>query len=148
MAKENGVLIKEYHTDNGAYQSAAFQEALRENEQSIRYSGVGAKWQNGVAENAIKIVTTRARTMMIHAALHWPEEDDKTLWHLAVSYAAHLYNNVPNMRTGIAPVELFTGTKSDHQALKNAHPWGCPVYVLEPSLTHAGGKLPKWQPRS
>jgi len=40
------------------------------------------------------------------------------------------------------------GTKSTHSALKNAHPWGCPVYVLEPSLSQAGGKIPKWQPRS
>ena len=126
MAKENGVTIQEYHTDNGIYQSKAFKEALEENSQAIRFSGVGAKWQNGVAENAIKIVTTRARTMMIHAALHWPEEDDKSLWPLAVSYAAYLYNNTPNLTTGIAPVEVFTGTKSTHQALKNAHVLGMP----------------------
>jgi len=148
FAKEHGVSIQEYHTDNGVYQSSAFQEALRENYQTIRYSGVGAKWQNGVAENAIKIVTTRARTMMIHAALHWPDIDDKSLWPMAVSYAAHLYNSTPRHSTGIAPIEVFTGTKSTHSSLKNAHVWGCPVYVLEPSLTQAGGKIPKWQPRS
>ena len=86
--------------------------------------------------------------MMIHAALHWPEQDDKSLWPLAVSHAAFLYNHTPRLKTGIAPIEVFSGTKSDHQALRNAHPWGCPVYVLEPSLTQAGGKIPKWQPRS
>ena len=26
--------------------------------------------------------------------------------------------------------------------------WGCPAYALEPRLTSAGGKIPKWQPRS
>jgi hypothetical protein len=147
-AKEHGVIIQEYHTDNGVYRSEAFHKALVENHQAIRHSGVGAKWQNGVAENAIKIVTTRARTMMIHAALHWPEQDDKSLWPLAVTYAAHLYNHTPNLKTGMTPAEVFTGTKSTHDALKHAHPWGCPVYVLEPSLSQAGGKIPKWQPRS
>jgi hypothetical protein len=62
--------------------------------------------------------------------------------------SVHLYNHTPTLNAGIAPIELFTGTKSDHSALKNAHVWGCPVYVLEPSLTQAGGKIPKWQPRS
>jgi len=86
--------------------------------------------------------------MMIHAALHWPDQEDKALWPLAVSYAAHLYNHTPRATTGISPVEIFSGTKSDHQVLRNAHVWGCPAYVLEPSLTQVGGKIPKWQPRS
>jgi hypothetical protein len=148
FAKECGVSVKEYHTDNGVYQSAAFQHALQEQGQSIRFSGVGAKWQNGPAENSIKISVNKARTQMIHAALHWPDQDDKSLWPLSMDYAVHLYNNTPNATTGISPLELFTGTKSDHSALKNAHVWGCPAYVLEPSLTQAGSKIPKWQPRS
>ena len=28
-----------------------------------------------------------------------------------------------------------------------AHPWGCPDYVLQPRLRD-GGKVPKWEPRS
>jgi hypothetical protein len=86
--------------------------------------------------------------MMIHAAIHWPEVDDESLWPLAVSHAAYLYNHIPNSESGISPVEIFTGTLSDHQSLRLAHTWGCPVYVLEPRLTSAGGKIPKWQPRS
>ena len=27
---------------------------------------------------------------------------------LAMSYAVHLYSNMPNMKTGIAPVEVFS----------------------------------------
>ena len=49
---------------------------IASNYQDIRYSGVGAKWQNGVAESAIGLIVSRARTMMIHAALHWPEVED------------------------------------------------------------------------
>jgi hypothetical protein len=31
--------------------------------------------------------------------------------------------------------------------IQQAHPWGCPVYVLDPRLQD-GLKLPKWEPRS
>ena len=86
--------------------------------------------------------------MMIHAAMHWPEQDNQSLWPLAVSHTAFLYNHTPRLKTGIVPIEIFSGTKSDLQALRNTHTWGCPAYVLEPSLTQAGGKIPKWQPRS
>ena len=33
--------------------------------------------------------------------------------------------------------------KSDHRNLMRTHVWGCPVYVLKPSLQN-GKKLPKW----
>ena len=145
---ELGVNASGYHTDNGVFKSAAFTQELATNYQSIKFSGVGAKWQNGVAENAIKIVVSRARTMMIYAALMWPEIKDETLWPLAVSHAVYLYNNTPNEVTGIAPIEIMSRSTSDGSALKNAKPWGCPAYVLEPKLTTAGGKIPKWKPRS
>ena len=50
-----GVSIDSYHTDNGIYKSKAFTEELAQNYQSICFSGVGAKWQNGVAKGAIRI---------------------------------------------------------------------------------------------
>ena len=141
-------MVDSCHTDNGVFKSQAFVDKILSNHQSIRYSGVGAKWQNGVSESAIRIVVSKACTMMIHAALQWPDVDDDTLWPLAVSHAAYLYNHTPNPESGIAPFEIFIQTKSDGQALRNAHPWGCPTYVLEPRLSSAGGKIPKWQPRS
>ena len=85
---------------------------------------------------------------MIGAALSWPEVEDESLWALAVNHATWLHNNTPNERTGIAPIEIFAKTLSDHQALRNAHTWGAPIYILQPRLTSAGGKIPKWQPRS
>jgi len=148
LGLEHGVAVQSYHTDNGIFQSQAYVKHLVEHHQSIRYSGKGAKWQNGVSKGAICIVVSKARTIMIHAALHWPEVDDDSLWPLAVSHASYLYNHTPNPESGIAPIEIFTRTTTDGQALRKAHPWGCPVYVLEPRLTDAGGKIPKWQPRS
>ena len=148
MAQEVGVSIDSYHTDNGIFKSRKYVEALRKQDQTIRYSGVGAKWQNGAAEGAIRIVVSKARTMMIHAALHWPDAEDPTLWPMALTHAAYLYNHTPNPQTGQSPMEIFTQTVSDGLALRNTHTWGCPAYVLELRLTEAGGKIPKWQPRS
>ena len=148
VAKDVGVDVLSYHTDNGIYTSKAYVDNLVQNQQSIRHSGVGAKWQNGAAEGAIGMVVSRARTLMIHAALHWPEEEDETLWPLSLNHAAYLYNHTPNEASGISPMEVFSRSVSEHKDLRNTHTWGSPVYVLEPRLTNAGGKIPKWQPRS
>ena len=110
-------------------------------------SSISAHHQNGVAENAIKIVVTKARTMMLHAALRWPNMTEKALWPLALSHAAYIYNRTPSQQTGVAPIKVWSRTKLDHHALRSLHPWGCPVYVLDPKLRD-DGKLPKWEPRS
>ena len=38
---------------------------------------------------------------------------------------------------------MVTQCKSDHHDLMRTHVWGCPVYVLKPSLKD-GKKWPKW----
>jgi Reverse transcriptase (RNA-dependent DNA polymerase) len=148
MALQSGVTIDSYHTDNGVFKNQRFVQEIHTNVQSIRFSGVGAHWQNGMAEGAIRIIVSRARTLMLHAVWHWPEMEDASLWPMAMAHAVHIYNHTPNELTGIAPIETFSGSLSDGQALRNLHTWGCPTYVLEPRLTEAGGKIPKWQPRS
>jgi hypothetical protein len=84
---------------------------------------------------------------MLHVALRWPGFAEQELWPMAMSHAVHLWNHTPKMGSGLAPIEVFTGSKTDYTHLLNAHPWGCPVYVLEPKLRD-GHKLPKWEPRS
>ena len=148
MARDVGVDITKYHTDNRIYTSKACVADLVPKNQSIQHSGVGAKWQNGAVEGAIGMVVSKARTLMVHAALCGPEEEDDSLWPLSLTHTAHLFNHTPSQFNGIAPVEVFTSTLSDHEMLRNTHTWGSPVYVLEPRLTSAGGKTPKWQPRS
>jgi hypothetical protein len=66
---------------------------------------------------------------------------------MALSHAVYLHNHTPSQSNGLAPVEVFTKTKSDHSELLNLHPWGCPAYVLQPKL-RGGNKIPKWEPRS
>ena len=44
VALDMNVKVDSYHTDNGIFKSKAFVDKIRSNHQSIRYSGVGAKW--------------------------------------------------------------------------------------------------------
>ena len=84
---------------------------------------------------------------MFHSALCWLEHTKLKLWPLAVNHAAHLHNEMIQMDNGFAPIELWSKAKSSFSAIKNAHTWGCPVFVLDPKLQN-GQKIPKWQPRS
>ena len=146
-ALQHGVSIDAFHTDNGVFKSQEFMKELTKSNQGISMCGVSAHHQNGTAENAIKIVVRNARTMMLHAALRWPGMAEQSLWPMALSHAAYLYNITPKSETGMSPQEIFARTKGDHHQLQHAHPWGCPVYVLKPKLKD-GQKIPKWEPRS
>ncbi|MGH3053715.1 MAG: hypothetical protein ACRDL7_01895, partial [Gaiellaceae bacterium] len=148
MASSHGVHVRNYRGDNGVFTSRDFRRQLEIQKQGLTLSGVGAHHQNGVAERAIKTVTTHARIMMLHAALRWPEATQASLWPFALEYAAHLWNTTPKESCGgMSPMEFFSSSRMEFQEINNAHVWGCPAYVLDPTLQD-GKKLPKWQPRS
>ena len=145
LAREYGVTIKAYHADNSPFGNADFVRSIEDNGQTIKFSGVGAHHQNGVAEQTIKTISSWARTMLLHATIHWPEQNHLPLWPYAFEHAVFLWNNLPGRTSGLAPIELFTNvslTSFDH--LQRSHVWGCPTYVLDPKLQD-GKKLPKWQ---
>jgi hypothetical protein len=60
--------------------------------------------------------------------------------------AVDVHNATPGP-SGLSPDEIFSGHKSSRNRLKDFHPFGCPVFVLEASLQN-GHKVPKWKPRS
>ena len=143
-----GVPIKGYRADNVPFNSREFIHDLEILNQTISFSGTGAHHQNGVAERAIGTITRWARTMLLHAVIHWPDKIDLALWPFAVDYAIYLWNNIPQKDSLYAPIELFSGSKfPSYDHLHRTHVWGCPVYVLDPKLQD-GHKLPKWAPRA
>ncbi len=142
-----GVTIRHYSSDNGVFRAEEFGRSLKEKGQTIRHSGVGGHHQNGPAENSIKNVSRRARIMMFHAALRWPDVSDKTMWPFAIRHAVHLHNHMPSSVTGLSPIEIWTQSKATCNPLISVHPWGCPVHVLSPKLQD-GQKIPRWAPRS
>ena len=93
--------------------------------------GPEAHHQNGVAERAIQTIISKARTMMVHAASHWPEEFDKRLWPFVMDYASHLWNRTPHMDGSRAPLEKLLNVDLECKDLSRARVWGCPAYVLK-----------------
>jgi hypothetical protein len=86
--------------------------------------------------------------MMLHFTLHWPQEARLDLWPFAVDYAVWLWNHLPDTTTRLSPIEFFTKTTfPDHRHLQRISVFGCPVFVLYPTLQDAK-KLLKWQRRS
>jgi len=146
----SGVVMQSYHTDNGVFTSNGFMEELLSSNQRIRFSGVGAAHQAGVAERGIRTVVDMARTMMLHTALHAPDLISAELWPMAMDHAVWLYNRIPRRGCGATPLEIWS--RSTHtptrDILGNSHVWGCPVFVLEPKLQKGNVKIPKWAPRS
>ena len=72
-SKKNGIVaIKAYRGDKGVYCSNEFRADVKQFGQDLDLCGVGAHHQNGVAERAIRTISTAARAMMLHAMIHWP----------------------------------------------------------------------------
>ena len=87
QARDDGIVIESYSTDNDyAFKSKAFRDHVSSVDQTTIFFGAGSHHQNGRAEVNIKTIMALARTMMLHAAIHWPDVADPTLWPMAVRY--------------------------------------------------------------
>ncbi len=82
--RDRGVIVKNYHTDNGRFVDNAWKEGLDQENQGITYCGVNAHWQNRIAERRIRDLKEQTRTMLLHAQHHWPEATSTSLWPYAL----------------------------------------------------------------
>ncbi|KAI2508242.1 hypothetical protein MHU86_6171 [Fragilaria crotonensis] len=137
--RQYGVVPQEYLADNSKiFTSAEFTRNLdiRTNHE-VRW-----RWcthHNGIAERNIRTIMAIARTMMLHAAIHWPSIADATLWPLAVNHAV-FWSTMFLIQELACPADLFTKTRWEQRKLNNLHVWGCPVYVLDKMISD--GKIP------
>ncbi|MBQ0718535.1 MAG: hypothetical protein KBT64_15090, partial [Sulfitobacter litoralis] len=135
FCRDHGVVPQKYLTDNGgAFASAAFSQHLQLFRQIARFSGVGSHHQNGHAERSIQTIMSISRAMLIHAAIHWPEVADTSLWPMAVSQAVFLWNHMPDPTTGLSPWDLFSKSRWKQSKFHDVHVWGCPTYVLDKKI--------------
>ena len=147
-ARDSGVIVQSYLSDNGkAFTDKEYVAELAAFKQVSHFAGVGAHHHNGVAERNIQTIMSMARTMMLHAAIRWCDTADTTLWPMAVDYAVYIHNHLPNRKNGLAPLDIFSGTKWPTHKCNDLQVWGSPVYVLD-STMQDGKKLPRWKPRS
>jgi hypothetical protein len=87
---DNGILVQDYLTDSGAFKAKSFVKHIHETHQLVRFFGTNAHHQNGVAERAIQTISNMARSMILHANMHWKDGIDASLWPQAVTYATHV----------------------------------------------------------
>ena len=76
---DKGVIIKQYHCDNGRFADNAFIGHCEENRQHITYCGVNAHFQNGIAERVIQDIQEQARKQLLHAKSRWSSAIDLAL---------------------------------------------------------------------
>lgn len=87
LCMDLGVVPQQYVSDSGtAFTSKEFQAHLAKYQQIIHFAGTGAHHHNSIAERSIRTIMSISRTMLLHAAIHWPEMADATLWPMAVDY--------------------------------------------------------------
>jgi hypothetical protein len=122
---DNGVVVQDYLTDSGTFKSHKFVANIHETQQMMHLCGTNAHHQNGVAERAMQTISNMARTMILHASMHWKDGIDASLWSMAVNTAIHIYNNTPHK--GFTPEDIFTGSTVPRHRLLDLHVLGCPV---------------------
>ena len=61
FAFDNNVIIEDYLADNGVFKAKAFVKHLQDHHQKVKFCGVNAHHQNGVAERAIKTISEISR---------------------------------------------------------------------------------------
>ena len=143
-----GVTVQAYQADNGIFAACDFINNIESSLQNINFSGAGAHHQNGIAERAIQSIISKARRILMHAAIHWPSMVETNLWPMAVDYAVYHHNHMPRPSVGmLVPIDLLLKTQSARTHFHDMHVWGCPCYILDPKLQD-GHKLPKWKPSS
>ena len=145
--KDAGVLHLEYISGNGTAFISKFYTAHLSNFCKIQqFAGVHSHHYKELQRKAIQTIMSIARSMMLHSAIHWPEVSNLSLWPMAVQYATYICNKVPDPSTGFCPDNLLTKTRWKQRKFHDLHVWGCPLYVLDKTISD-GKKLPCWKPR-
>ena len=146
-ALTHGVTLKRFHADNGIFAEKAFRDEIDQSNQKITYCAVGAHHQNGLVERHIGTLTKGARINLLYAQRKWPEAIGTILWPFAWKDFERKYNHLSFDDNGLAPINKFTNAEVAPN-LRDYHPFGCPVFVLDSRLQSGGVKIPKWDPRA
>ena len=134
-ARQNGVMIKHYHADNGTFAAKGWVQACTDQRQGLSFAATNAHHQNGKAEVRIRHLQEMAWSMLLHANKRWPDFISAHLWPYDVRMANDSINSTPWLSDEHkhTPNQKFFNT----EATENPKHWfhfGCPVYVLNDAL--------------
>ena len=141
------VRIKHYHSNNGRFTDNAFQQAVKQEGQTITYCGVNAHFQNGKAEKRIKNLQEQTRKQLHRAKARWSSAVDLTLGPYSLHQATHLRNCLKYKEDASLPLERFS-KNSVAPKIKENHAFGFPLFALQSRLAGGRGGVPKWEPRA
>ena len=139
-----GIFAQAYQSDNGIFAAADFLEEINKGLQNITFSGVGGNHQNGIAEWGIQSILTKTHMLLIHAAIHWLDVSDTSLWPMAVDSALHNFNHMPRA------TDVFIGSSAENAiSMISFQGHACMGMSLLCSRPNATGQTqPKWKPQS
>ena len=143
-----GRKVKSYRCDNGRFADKAWLDDCNLHQQAVSFCGVGHHSQNGKIEAKNKFLTLTARTLLLHGMRMWPEMISTYLWPFAMKAAADRHNTLHLDEDGLSPEAKLHGISMENVPVKTFHTLFCPVFVLDSRAHSAGGKVPKWEPRS
>ena len=66
-------MFKHYQADNVRFSDNGFIDDVNQKDQKITFFGIGAHHQNGIVKSKNKILTTGARTLLLHDMRMWPQ---------------------------------------------------------------------------
>ena len=149
ICQQEGIKVEHYHADNGIFRGYEWMADCLKKGQGMTFAGVDAHHQNGKAEARIRRLQELTRSMLLHAKRRWPQEISANLWPYALRMANESINATPNMSDKLrrSPDQIFLGTEVTTNP-KHWKPFGCPVYVLDPSLRGSTRIHHKWKDRS
>ena len=125
----------------------AFRDTLDDAGQTISFCAVGAHHQNGLVEREIRTMTEGSRANLLHAQRRWPNAIGPILWPYAWKDFEYKKNRLKLDAAGRSALNKFAkvDVKPD---LRDFHPFGCPVFVLDSRLQSGASMIPKWEPRA
>ena len=98
-----GRTVKHYHSENVRFYDNSFINAINQKYQKISFFGVGAHHQNGKVENKNNILTTGARTLLLHGMIMWQKMIYEMFWPFAMKAIAERLINFQINHKGRTP---------------------------------------------
>ena len=133
FARDHGVKILHYHTNNSRFIDKRFIQACKDNNQGLTYCGVNAHFQNGMVEKWIRDLQEQARTMLLFVEHKWPRMHSMALWPYALQTANEVCNATPFEGQTKTTMELFAQVAIAPK-LRPFHTFECPTYILDNKL--------------
>ena len=149
LISQAGQTVKHYQADNGKFSDNGFIDAINQKYQKITFCGVGVHYQNGIVKNKNNILTTGARTLLIHSIRMWPQMIDNLFWPLSTKAISERLNSLQIDHKGRIPEYILHGVNVEDIPVKSFHTLFSLIYVLDARLQNSGGAAPpKWEPLS